>query len=425
MHPKVEALLVSALHRLEADGRPIPHNRWQRALSKTVSALVPAFHHSPWMEWEYGTWVGAFAGYDEVGRQLGEANVLPEWRATPLNDHWRPFKGPGSRNGHPFNVDAMHEMVHCWDALLVDAATLRDWYCRQYQRDPSVRLSASDLYLMTTIAVSISSFLLRRGDAPTRDGNLPRQAAAAFKVIGGMYAATNRMMSQANPMLLADALDVEAFLQYLEDERLLLSPEMRACAGPVKMIRQIISAAIDPPAETAIHNGFAYLGNDRERAFAYGITCARIDLGVLLYSRSLGHCLRPLLEQAATPPAVREMLLEETELGLAESIPLQAYADVACNVLLRLGNPAPEQTLLNALPLTECLSVDTPPAVVGATCYRLELAMRVFFRQQQAALDALLQKPSPQSTKEAWTPAPGSHFLNELLATYPALTTAL
>jgi hypothetical protein len=425
MHPKVEDLLVSALHKLEADGRPIPHNRWQRALSKTVNALVPAFHHSPWMEWEYGTWVGAFAGYDEVGRQLGEANVLPEWRATPLDDHWRPFKGPGSRNGHPFNVDAMHEMVQCWDALLVDAATLRDWYCRQYQRDSSVRLSATDLYLMTTVAVSISSFLLRRGDVPTRDGSLPRQAAAAFKVIGGMYAATNRMMSQANPMLLADALDVEAFLQYLEDERLLLSPEMRACAGPVKMIRQIISAAIDPPAENAAHNGFAYLGNDRERVFAYGMLCARIDLGVLLYSRSIGHCLRPLLEQAATPTAVRETLLEETELGLADNIPLRAYADVASHVLSRLGDTAPEQALLSALPLTESLSPDTPPAVMGATCYQLELAMRVFCRQQQAALDAVLQKSSPQRSKEEWTPTPSSYFLKELFKTYPVIAPSL
>ncbi|WMP19429.1 hypothetical protein [Thiothrix lacustris] len=426
MNPKVEQLLVSALHKLEADGRPVPHNRWQRALSKTVTTLVPAFHQSPWMEWEYGTWVGVFAGYDEVGRQLGEANVLPEWRATPLADHWRPFKGPGSRNGHPFNVDAMHEMVHCWDDLLLDAATLQEIYCRFHHSEQRAknRLSALDLYIMTTVAVSLSSFLLRRGNAPTRDGALPRQVAAAFKVIGGMYAATNRMISQAHPLLMQDELDVEAFLQYLEDERLLLSPEMRACAGPVKMIRQILTAIIDPTPDDKPTNGLAYLGDDLERAVAYGLLCARIDLGVLLYWRSLGSYLRPLLEQSTLSPGIRDMLLQEAELGLEDPVPLQAYIAVAGKALNLLTDTAPEQAFMAALPHPE-QALPQDPATLGASCYQLELAMRALFSQQQINLDTLLQRQSPPHPRNAWSPAPCSTFLKELFATYPALATAL
>lgn len=426
MHPKIEAFLHTTLHKLKPDGCPIPHTRLQSLLSKVATRLTPAFHDSPWMEWEYGTWVGAFAGYDEVGRQLGEANVLPEWRATPLDDHWRPFKGPGIRNGHPFNVDAMHEMVNCWDDLLIDAATLRDWYCRQQQRDPAVRLSASDLYLITTIAVSISSFLLRRGDKPTRDGALPRQAAAAFKVIGGMYAATNRMFSQANPMLLQPELDVEAFLQYLEDEHLLLSPEMRACAGPVKMIRQILSAAIDPPPANTALDGFAYLGADRERAFAYGLQCARIDLGVLLHSRSLGYYLGSLLTASDTPGQVRSMLMQENELGFADEIQLQAYITVARHLLPRFPDPQPEQTLLDALPASSANVIPvSDPGLIGATCYRLEQAVRVFFDTQQTVLDELLQRPPQPRGKDGWSPAPGSQFLKELFDAYPPLAASL
>jgi hypothetical protein len=62
---------------------------------------------------------------------------------------------------------------------------------------------------------------------------------------------------------------------------------------------------------------------------------------------------------------------------------------------------------------------------MGATCYQLELAMRVFCRQQQAALDAVLQKSSPQRSKEEWTPTPSSYFLKELFKTYPVIAPSL
>jgi hypothetical protein len=423
MNPKVEQLLISALHRLEADGRPIPHNCLQAALSKTVRKLIPPPYQSPWMEWEYGTWIGSFAGFDEVGRQLGEANVLPEWMATPLKDNWRPFKGPGIRSGHPFNMDAMHEMLHCWDDLLLDAATLRDMYCRRHHRDG--RLSAKDLYLITTVAVSIPSFLLRRGDAPTADGALPRRAAAAFKVIGGMYAATNRMMSQAHPMLTQDALDVDEFLQYLEDEQLLLSPEARACAAPVKMIRQILSAVIDPNSNQPVHTGLSHLGADAERAFAYGILCARIDLAVQLHWRSLRHYLIPLLQHPDTSPAVREMLLQEAELGIEDNTPLQAYGAVAQQLMALFDCPEPEQAFMAALPLLEQEAQDISMETIGANCYRLETAMRSFARQQQASLDQLLQRESPYLPEDTWSPAPGSSFLKNLFETDSRLARSL
>ena len=411
MTSQIEQLLTATLHKLEADGSPIPHNRLQKALSKAVHALVPAPHQSPGMEWAYGNWIGSFAAYDEVGRQLGEANVLPEWLVTPLPDTWRPFKGPGIRHGHPFNKDAMHEMVHCWDDLLMDAATLRDLYCRLYQR-PDQRLSAADLYMITTVAISIPAFLLRRGDAPPPNGAIPRRAVAAFKVLGGMYAATNRMMSQANPCLTGGGLDVEAFLQYLEDERLLLSPESRACAAPVKMIRQILAATIDPSDSVTV--GLPHLGADAERAFAYGCLCARIDLMVLLHWRSLRHYLQPLLHDPATPAAARACLEQEPELGIADDIPLAAYAQVANHIVSLLGASPAEQAWLDALPLPEKEGVAYDTAAIASHCQRLEMAMRHFALAQQQVLDQLLQRTTKPAAPSAWSPAPGSDFLKKL-----------
>ena len=129
---RLEGLLTQTLHRLTPEGCPVPHNRWRRVLSGVLRKVVPAPHTAPLMEWEYGTWTGSFAGYDEVGRQLGEANVLPEWLGNPLDDKWSPFKGPGTRQGQPFNVDAFREMGQCWPDLLLDAAMLRQHYSQHY-----------------------------------------------------------------------------------------------------------------------------------------------------------------------------------------------------------------------------------------------------------------------------------------------------
>lgn len=420
MNSKVERMLVGALHPLASDGRPIPHQGWQRALSKVVTRLIPPLHQSPWMEWLYGTWVGAFAGYDELGRQLGEANVLPAWRTTPLPDKWRVFKGHGCRQGHPYNVDALHEMIHCWDDLLRDARTLREKYCRQFNRNETQRLTATDLYIMTSVAVSLSSFLMRRGDAATPDGALPRQAAAAFKVMGGLYAATHRMVSQAHPMLGQAELDVEAFLQYLEDEGLLLSPEMRACAGPVKMIRQILDTFIEPGSADPAGTGLAYLGADGERAFAYGVLCVRIDLGVLLYWRGLKHYLKPLLQQPDTPPGILELLVQETELGMDDETPLSAYVEMAQQMLSLFEGAAAEQAFISALPTQEEEGFDIGLETRASQCYRLEMAMRILFDQQLTHRDRVLLKQSPQRPEKAWPPIPCSIFLEKWFKTMPA-----
>ena len=412
----IEQLLTKALHRVDAEGCPIPHQSWQRALSGLAQRVIPAPHQSHWMEWEYGIWVGAFAGFDEAGRQLGEANVLPEWRAIPLGDRWRPFKGPGIRQGRPYNVDAMQEMAQCWDDLLLDAVALRSWYCREYQR--SGHLSALDLYIMTSVAVALSAFLLRRGDAPVADGALPRRVAAAFKVLGGMYAATNRMMSQAHPLLLQEKLDADVFLQYLEDEQLLLSPEMRACGGPVKMIRQMLATLIEPSDAARLEQaGFDYLGDDQGRAFAYGMCCVRIDVGVLLHWRSLRHYLQAVLADAATPVAVCELLKQEAELGLDDNIPLEAYLQIAEALLSRVGISAGEQAFLAALPRRTEVSSRRQAAGGLAT---LEKAIEGFARYQQQGLDQALQRP-PAPWPEQYSPAPGSVFLKQLLRQDKAL----
>ncbi|MGB0847935.1 MAG: hypothetical protein ACPGSM_14485 [Thiolinea sp.] len=423
---RLESLLTSMLHRLTPEGCPIPHNSWQRMLSGVVRKVVPAPHKAPMMEWEYGTWTGSFAGYDEVGRQLGEANVLPEWLSNPLNDKWSPFKGPGSRQGQPFNVDAFREMGQCWPDLLLDAAMLRDHYVQHYLQQRIVsgeRLSARDLFVMASVGVSVPGFLLRRGDHPVADGQLPRQAAAGFKVIGGMYAATSRMVTQAHPMLMQGELDADEFLAYLEAERLLLSPEARACAAPERMIREILAAITDPDASYPVDQGLQHIGrNDVERAIAYGVLCAQIDVVVLLHWRALKHCLQPLIDDAATPDNVRVLAAQEEELEMQNPVPLSAFIRMAQHVLPVTGDSEAAQEFLR--------SVSTITAVTqcewGATyqqCMQLENAMRLYVKQQQTVLDKILCRDALAVT--GWSPAPGSDFLKRLLKVNPQSTPEL
>lgn len=414
----IEQMLTNSLHKLAPDGHPIPHTGAQRILSKVIRRVVPAPHTSPYMEWEYGTWTGSFAGFDEVGRQLGEANVLPEWMASPLDDKWIPFRGPGSRNGHPYNVDAFKEMGHCWNDLLLDGATLRNIYSQRYL-GMQKRLSARDLFVISSIGVSVPSFLLRRKDAPVKDGELPRQSAAGFKVIGGMYAATSRMVNQANPMLAEAELDVEAFLTFLEDERLLLSPESRACAAPAKMIRQILDALIDPAVDVPADQGLSYLGPDMDRAFEYGVMCARFDLAVLLHWRGLHHYLKPLLENPKAPPEVISYLNEDPELDMQSDAKLHDYVKMAQLILGVLDKSGPEQALIAALPNEAVNTSRMTMRDIGAHCFELEMAMRQLVCTQQMKLDELLQRKPSKLSVERWSPAPGSTFLKQLFRIDP------
>lgn len=438
---RFEGLLTHTLHRLTPDGCPIPHNPWRRVLSGVLRKVVPAPHTAPWMEWEYGTWTGSFAGYDEAGRQLGEANVLPEWLGNPLNDKWSAFKGPGTRRGHPFNVDAFREMGQCWPDLLLDAAMLRQHYSQHYlsqrphqpitqqqtrpqQTRPqqAALLSARDLFIMASVGVSVPGFLLRRGDHPVADGELPMQAAAGFKVIGGMYAATSRMVTQAHPMLLQTELNAGGFLTYLEAERLLLSPEARACAAPERMIREILAALIDPASPQPVDQGLQHIGrNDVGRAIAYGVLCAQIDVIVLLHWRALKHCLQPLFDDSATALVVRTLLEQEAELEMMNPVPLAAFIKMAQHILPVTGDNQAAQAFVRSVSgITATLQSE--PAAIYEQCLQLENAMYFYVKQQQAVLDQVLQRdPIPISTAK-WSPAPGSDFLKRLLKTDPQPT---
>jgi hypothetical protein len=372
------------------------------------------------MEWEYGTWTGSFAGFDEVGRQLGEANVLPEWLASPLDDKWSPFRGPGSRKGHPFNVDAFKEMGLCWNDLLNDAATLRSLYSQRYLGMQKC-LSARDLYVISSVGVSAPGFLLRKADSPVKDGSLPRQAAAGFKVIGGMYAATSRMVNQADPLLAEAELNVDVFLEFLEEERLLLSPESRACAAPAKMIRQILDALINPASEIPTDQGLSYLKNDARRAFDYGVLCARLDLAVLLHWRGLHYYLKPLLVSSGTPSAVLDYLKAEPELDIEGPTRMHDYVQTAQSILDVLDENGPEQALIAALPTKAVDLHSMTVSEIGLCCYELELAMRSLVSIQQQKLDQLLQKRPSALSDKRWSPAPGSSFLKQLFRIDPHL----
>ena len=419
----IEKILISNLHKLEADGRPIPHNRWQKILASALRKVVPAPHRAPLMEWHYGTWTGSFAGYDETGRQLGEANVLPEWLASPLDDQWSPFRGPGSREGCPFNVDAFKEMGKCWNGLLQDAVALRRLYCDRYLGEQT-KLNAMDLFIISSVGVSSPSYLLRRNNSPIADGKLPRQSGAVFKVIGGMYAATSRMVSQAHPMLLEQTLDPDRFLAYLEAEHLLLSPEMRACAAPERMIRQMLSALTDPNFKIEGDDGLAYLEGTVSTAFDYGVICARIDLAVLLHWRQLREFLLPILQDKHAPELLIKKLTGELELGITDGVSISSFKTMVLALEKRLDdkNHLSNLSFLKQLESTNFNGTDFSYHSIGKKCFSLEKIMREFATQQQAHLDKVLQSEPKSLPTSKWSPAPASEFTKALFKIEPRLT---
>lgn len=423
MHPSLEKIASSYLYKLQPDDAPIPHNRLQRMFSKVLRACYPAPHKKHWMEWQDGVWMGTFAGYDEIGRQLGEANVLPVWRATPLPDKWRPFKGPGVRQGHPFNVDAMREVTQCWKPLLHDTRALQAMHRRLYRLEDQT-LAARDMLIITTVAVSIPAFLLRRGDNPIPDGQIPRLAAAAFKVLGGMYNATSQMFSQAHPMLMQPTLDFAEFLDYLEKHRILMADENRACAGPVKMIREIVEVTLgfeDKP-ESPMTDGLAYLGQDAERAFTYGVLCLRAELITTLYLRGLHHYLHPLLQSNTSINAAAQTCIAETIAywRMEETRPMANYIAMAQHILELFGDTDPEHTFLTALPNTTDQSL-TDITQIGAACMQLEHAMRQFISQHQLHLDHILQRTAKSFSQQDWSPTLGAGLLRKLQKLEPKL----
>jgi len=426
-----ERLLLSVLHRTAPDGTPVPHGPMQRLVARAVTALFSAPHRHPFMEWQYGPWIGVFAARDEWGRQLGEANVYPQWLITPLRDDWRPFQGPGCRRGHPFNVSALRQVTQVWEEILLDVATLKDVYCRRHHREGTPR-TARDLYVLAAVTIAIPGFLLRRGNTPVRDGAVPVRAAAAFKVLGGVLLTTASMVNQGHLLLTRQELSPDDLLQYVEDEHLLLSPEVsRACAAPAQMIRQLFTLLIEPSAGKPTSNALPHLGTDLEQAFTYGELCARIELSVLLQWRILGYYLQPLLHHSCTPVAVRHSLLQEPSLGLESDTSLQAFSTAVLHVLRLFESPPQEQQLLGILLSREDGNGvgsgdgrerhNTTLEDIGANCYRIELAMRALILQQQPALYQLLRRRPPKRSADDWSPSQGSSFLQGLFRAYPRL----
>jgi hypothetical protein len=129
----------------------------------------------------------------------------------------------------------------------------------------------------------------------------------------------------------------------------------------------------------------------------------------------LRHYLKPLLPHPELAPDTRDALLQKPELGIADEVPLPHYGEVARQILNLFSETAPDREFMAALPLTEAAQPDLSIAAIGAHCYRLELAMRTFARQLQEELNHILQRQTPQLQENAWSPAPGSHFLKELL----------
>jgi hypothetical protein len=235
-----------------------------------------------------------------------------------------------------------------------------------------------------------------------------------------MYAATSRMVNQADPLLAEAELDPDVFLAFLEEERLLLSPESRACAAPAKMIRQILDALINPASEIPVDQGLSFLGLDTRRALEYGVMCARFDLAVLLHWRGLHYYLKPLFKNPKTPSTVIEYLKAEPELDIEGETRLHDYVQVAQSILGVLDPEGAEQALIAAMP-TNSIEADLMiTEEIGERCFELEKAMRKLVCAQQLKLDQLLQR-RPVSLEKCWSPAPGSSFLKQLFKIDPRL----
>ncbi len=205
---------------------------------------------TPWLNVDHfevysGTWVGVHRMLDEHGRLLGENQGLPYGATTHPTIEERTCPYAGSRNGRPYNASALKQMAKDWQGAKQLIGHLRAAYVDDLGSGDRP-LSLIELQVLAHIVISHPAFAFRRARRPWGDGDTPSVVASAFKVMAGVPGPIKQILREGPmPGLVPHEVpDTDALYAYIEDNGLFLSADGWACAGPERLVRDVLRLAV-------------------------------------------------------------------------------------------------------------------------------------------------------------------------------------
>jgi hypothetical protein len=261
--------------------------------------------------WDKLTWV------DDEGRPLIESHAPVELcdaaglelRVCPYND---------SRHHHerPMNVTALQQVRHHWQPTKDIYLGLRSLLRRGADGGP---LSNDELWRLSYLAFAVPPYLAlsARETGPV----LPAWAAALFKTGLGLTPLTVMMFESrlaGDSQAIADASEVLA----VADAQGTLIGSRHVCAGPPRMIHEILDFVIDPPDGAPVRATGTVLDDPEGlRTFALELlnACTAVYLFFLARQYLAGDLFRAI---AGTPHVdrVRDQLAELQAVGVDPNV---------------------------------------------------------------------------------------------------------
>lgn len=309
---------------------------------------------TPWIHGDHfevrlGTWSGVHRMLDDHGRLLGENQGLPYGATTHPTIEERTCPFSGSRKGRPYNASALKQMAKDWQGARDLMAHLRAAYLRDLG-SPDRSLTLVEFQVLAHIIISYPAFALRRAEDPWGDRDLPSVVASAFKVMAGVPGPIKQILRDGPQAGLSphETPDTDALYAYIEDNDFFLSAEGWACAGPERLVREVLQLAVcgGEPATSSV----APAGDELPALIRYGRTVAAIEL-LLVLATDLDHgTSNPGTVDRVLGAVEREMPAATFERLTDQGPPsrdalVTALTELSAIAAGHLGRPAPRSSL--------------------------------------------------------------------------------
>ena len=233
----------------------------------------------------------AHPAMDTDGRQVGENNVVLRFLFLdpPTTRRVCNYAGDRCQAPVPMNVTALKNMTSRWGELLALTEELREAFVRRLPlRDPA-QMTVGEVQLLSVCTLASAGYVMVRGDAASKNGELDAGLAGVFRLIDGV-----RLVTQ----------DLQRFVASKHNCDQPLTPRMIAshaereniyhgvygvCAGPPALIDEYLQVACgETRAPVAAEPSLAARLGDVEAALDYGLIGQQIEATVRFFGASQG-----------------------------------------------------------------------------------------------------------------------------------------
>ncbi|MFY2559118.1 hypothetical protein ACN469_15915 [Corallococcus terminator] len=212
----------------------------------------PMAHEAPEFYWV--SLMGALLPYkDDEGRPLGEEMAPSHAQAgVPMEMRECPYSGSRRKHANPMNVSSLRQFNQHWPAVVGGLAVLRNEYLRQVKRPLDGPLTMVDLWKISRLGIALCAYLVRRGDAPLQDGQLPAVTAILYRMLLGINRVAHLqvlIIISAGLYEQMEALDPAVLYEFTDANDLFVGMNS-VCAGPRGLIEDSFRVLISgqPPA---------------------------------------------------------------------------------------------------------------------------------------------------------------------------------